>query len=83
MAEPITPTITQPSTGCATAGNAAYFCDYVLNVLRNDTVFGETDDERYQRIRQGGFDVVTTLDLDIQGSSQSALSAYIPATDSR
>ena len=27
---------TQPSTGCATAGNAAYFCDYVLNVLRND-----------------------------------------------
>ncbi|WP_159988103.1 penicillin-binding protein [Rathayibacter sp. VKM Ac-2803] len=83
VAEPITPTITQPSTGCATAGNAAYFCDYVLNVLRNDTVFGETDDERYQRIRQGGFDVVTTLDLDIQGSSQSALSAYIPATDSR
>ncbi|SMH45003.1 Membrane carboxypeptidase (penicillin-binding protein) [Rathayibacter oskolensis] len=83
VAEPITPNITQPSTGCATAGNAAYFCDYVLNVLRNDEVFGATDDERYQRIRQGGFDVVTTLDLDLQSTSQEALSAYVPATDTR
>ncbi|WP_162238033.1 transglycosylase domain-containing protein [Rathayibacter sp. Leaf299] len=83
IAEPITPNITQPSTGCATAGDAAYFCDYVLNVLRNDEVFGATDDERYQRIRQGGFDVVTTLDLDIQSASQESLSAYVPATDPR
>ncbi|PPF19153.1 penicillin-binding protein [Rathayibacter sp. AY1D7] len=83
VAEPITPNITEPSTGCTTAGNAAYFCDYVLNVLRNDSVFGATDDERYQRIRQGGFDVVTTLDLDIQQVSQAALNAYIPSVDPR
>ncbi|WP_170116285.1 penicillin-binding protein [Rathayibacter caricis] len=83
IAEPITPAITQPSTGCATAGNAAYFCDYVLNVLRNDEVFGATDDERYAKIRQGGFDVVTTLDLDIQQVSQAALNAYVPQTDPR
>ena len=46
IAEPITPNITEPSTGCATAGNAAYFCEYVLNVLRNDEAFGADDDER-------------------------------------
>ncbi|MBF4463270.1 MULTISPECIES: transglycosylase domain-containing protein [unclassified Rathayibacter] len=83
IAEAITPKITEPSTGCSTAGNAAYFCDYVLNVLRNDAVFGATDDERYQRIRQGGFDVVTTLDLDVQSTSQTSLSAYVPAVDPR
>ncbi|QHC57841.1 transglycosylase domain-containing protein [Rathayibacter sp. VKM Ac-2760] len=83
IAEPITPNITEPSTGCATAGDAAYFCEYVLNVLRNDEAFGATDDERYQRIRQGGFDIVTTLDLDIQQVSQAALNAYIPSYDPR
>ncbi|MBO0984619.1 transglycosylase domain-containing protein [Rathayibacter sp. SD072] len=83
IAEPITPNITQPSTGCTTAGNAAYFCDYVLNVLRNDEVFGATDDERYAKIRRGGYDVVTTLDLDIQQVSQAALNAYVPQTDPR
>ncbi|PPG86090.1 penicillin-binding protein [Rathayibacter rathayi] len=83
VAEPITPNITEPSTGCTTAGDAAYFCEYVLNVLRNDTVFGASDDERYQRIRQGGFDVVTTLDLDIQQVSQAALNAYVPSVDPR
>ncbi|TDX77637.1 membrane peptidoglycan carboxypeptidase [Rathayibacter sp. PhB151] len=83
IAEPITPNITEPSTGCATAGDAAYFCEYVLNVLRNDEAFGADDDERYQRIRQGGFDIVTTLDLDIQQVSQAAINAYIPSYDSR
>ncbi|KZX20541.1 penicillin-binding protein [Rathayibacter tanaceti] len=83
VAEPITPTITEPSTGCSTAGDAAYFCDYVLNVLRTDDAFGATDDERFQRIRQGGFDVVTTLDLDIQQVSQASLNAYIPPVDPR
>ncbi|MCJ1702867.1 transglycosylase domain-containing protein [Rathayibacter sp. VKM Ac-2926] len=83
IAEPITPNITEPSTGCATAGNAAYFCEYVLNVLRNDEAFGADDDERYQRIRQGGFDIVTTLDLDIQQVSQAAINAYIPSYDPR
>ncbi|MHC2185838.1 membrane peptidoglycan carboxypeptidase [Rathayibacter agropyri] len=83
VAEPITPNITEPSTGCTTAGNAAYFCDYVLNVLGNDEAFGSTTDERFARVRQGGFDIVTTLDLDIQQASQAALNAYIPPVDPR
>ncbi|NQX12175.1 transglycosylase domain-containing protein [Microbacteriaceae bacterium VKM Ac-2855] len=79
-ATPITPNITEPSTGCATAGNAGYFCDYVLQTLRNDPSFGATDDERYAKIKQGGYDVVTTLDLGQQAVAQNALSAYVPAS---
>ena len=29
IATPVTPVITEPSTGCQTAGGSAYFCDYV------------------------------------------------------
>ncbi|QWL27420.1 PASTA domain-containing protein [Rathayibacter toxicus] len=83
IAEQITPKITEPSFGCSTAGDAAYFCEYVLNVLRNDETFGATDDERYQHIKQGGFNIVTTLDLDIQKTSQNSLNAYVPSVDPR
>ncbi|NQX30069.1 penicillin-binding protein [Microbacteriaceae bacterium VKM Ac-2854] len=83
IAEAITPTITQPSTGCQTAGNAAYFCDYVTHILRADPALGATEDERFAALKRGGLKVYTTLDLDVQNASQGTLDELVPKVDPR
>ncbi|BDI21522.1 transglycosylase domain-containing protein [Herbiconiux sp. L3-i23] len=80
VAEPITPAINDAPVGCTSAGNAGFFCDYVVNVIRNDPVFGETEDERYSNFIRGGFDVYTTLDLDLQWAAQTSIDENVPKT---
>jgi membrane peptidoglycan carboxypeptidase len=82
IASPIEPTITEPSTGCATAGGAAFFCDYVTHVLRNDPTFGEDADARMLNFRRGGYEIYTTLDLDLQAASENAINTQVPMTAS-
>ncbi len=48
VAEPITPTITQPKTGCASAPSAQYFCQYVKNIIKTDPAFGATPEDRIE-----------------------------------
>ncbi len=80
VAAPVEPQITEPSTGCQTAGPSAYFCDYVSALLRTDPVFGPDADTRMMNFRRGGYDVYTTLDLDLQGAATAALAANVPET---
>jgi len=80
VAEPIQPSIHESPVGCGSAGNAGFFCDYVVNVIRNDPAFGETQEERYSSFIRGGFDVYTTLDLDMQDIAQAAVDANVPKT---
>ncbi|KZX20540.1 Penicillin-binding protein 1A [Rathayibacter tanaceti] len=82
-AEAITPEITPPSTGCQTAGSAAYFCDYVMHELRDDPALGATDDERYAAIKRGGITVYTTIDLDLQETAQELMDQQVPSSDPR
>ena len=77
---PVQPVITEPSTGCQTAGNAAYFCDYVKHVLQTEPAFGEDEATRLLNFRRGGYDVFTTLDLDLQAAAQQAIATHVPAT---
>ncbi|NQX12176.1 transglycosylase domain-containing protein [Microbacteriaceae bacterium VKM Ac-2855] len=83
ITEEISPTITQPSTGCQTAGNAAYFCDYVTQVLRSDPALGATEDDRYAALKRGGLQVYTTLDVDIQNTAQETMDELVPKVDPR
>ncbi|WP_210508550.1 transglycosylase domain-containing protein [Naasia sp. SYSU D00057] len=78
VAAPIEPRITPAASGCTMAGNAGFFCDYVVNVIRNDPVFGDSAEERYSRFIRGGFDVYTTLDLDLQDTAQAAIDKNVP-----
>ncbi|MBX0299885.1 transglycosylase domain-containing protein [Cryobacterium sp. 1639] len=78
IATPIEPTITLPSTGCQTAGGSAYFCDYVSYILKSDPTFGETEDERLANFRRGGYDVYTTLDLELQDAAEQTMSDNVP-----
>ncbi|WP_082499101.1 MULTISPECIES: penicillin-binding protein [unclassified Rathayibacter] len=83
VAEALVPDITPPSTGCQTAGSAAYFCDYVSHVLRNDPALGATDDERYAALKRGGLKVYTTIDLGMQETSAQVMTEQVPASDPR
>lgn len=81
-ATPITPTITPTTQGCAAAQqfNAAFFCDYVRDVILTDPAYGKTSDDRWQTLNRGGLKIYTTLNLDLQQVAQASLSKYIPGS---
>lgn len=81
-ATPIQPTITPTTQGCAAAQqvNAAFFCDYVRDVILTDPAYGATADDRWQTLNRGGLKIYTTLDLGLQQVAQESLNAYIPTS---
>ncbi len=75
----------QPHNGCITAGNMAYFCEYVLNVLKRDPGFaflGKTQTERETNIKRGGYKIVTSLEPKVQAQAWKTVTGHIPVTDS-
>ena len=78
IAAPIAPAITQPSTGCSTAGGSAFFCDYVYWTILNDPAFGKTQDDRLTTLKRGGLDIYTTIDLDLQVAAENAIGESVP-----
>ncbi len=47
-----------------------FFCDYFKEWWRAQPMFGDTTTEREQKLRRGGFRIVTTLDPGIQAAAQ-------------
>jgi membrane peptidoglycan carboxypeptidase len=80
IAAPVEPVINPPSTGCQTALADAFFCDYVTKVLARDPAFGPDEATRLKNLRRGGFDVYTTLDLDLQYAAVTTLNENVPKT---
>jgi len=80
VATVIEPVITPPSTGCQTAGDNAFFCDYVTRVLKADSTFGADAEARAANFRLGGFDVYTSLDLDVQAAAVGTMNLNVPKT---
>jgi len=81
VATPVTPVITEPSTGCQTAASgAAYFCDYVTWIVKNDPTFGATADERWSNFKTGGFQIFTTLNPTLQANANETMTEYVPAS---
>ena len=81
ISEPIEPKINPPSTGCESAGGAAFFCDYVTRVILNDPNFGKTYEEREVLLKRGGLQIYTTLNLDVQAAAEAGM-AQLPKTSS-
>lgn len=80
-ATPVTPNIVQPSTGCKTANEnigAGYFCDYVSYIVKNDAAFGDSAESRWQKFRTGGYQIFTTLDLDLQTAAITSMNENVP-----
>ncbi|SHG10790.1 Membrane carboxypeptidase (penicillin-binding protein) [Jatrophihabitans endophyticus] len=63
--------------GCAGAdtevANVGFFCEYVRSWLENVTGLSKT------KLETGGFKIVTTLDPDIQNSTQANIAKSVPA----
>jgi membrane peptidoglycan carboxypeptidase len=71
----------QAGNGCDVAQGAAFFCNYVLNVIKNDPAFGATKEERLRLLLRGGLTITTTLDRKTQKAAQDALKKYVYKTD--
>ncbi len=76
---PITPAVTNPTTGCKAATGKEYFCQYVKDVILHDPAFGETDEARRALLQRGGLNVYTTLDPRIQATAQETMAKNAPA----
>lgn len=85
VATPVTPVITEPSTGCQTAGGSAFFCDYVKNIIINEFDDPATTDidEGVRLLQEGGLQVFTTLDLELQNTAETAIAENVPFVDPR
>ncbi|QAY70779.1 transglycosylase domain-containing protein [Xylanimonas protaetiae] len=70
--------ITPVPTGCQAAGDAAFFCDYVINVIRTSPEFGETEAERLDLLHRGGLRIHTTLDMDLQAAAAEEVASHVP-----
>jgi membrane peptidoglycan carboxypeptidase len=68
------------SNGCTTA-SAPFFCDYVVNIIRTNEVFGATEADREALLRRGGLTIRTTLDPKAQAAAQQAVAEYLPKDD--
>ncbi|PPG04927.1 penicillin-binding protein [Pseudoclavibacter sp. RFBI5] len=77
---PVEPRPTEPKHGCGAAeGNAQYFCDYVRLVMVQDPAFGDTYEERQFNFQTKGYQIHTTLDLDMQAQGQASMASSVPA----
>ncbi|WP_051972951.1 transglycosylase domain-containing protein [Cryobacterium sp. MLB-32] len=83
VAAPIEPIITPPSTGCVTAGANAFFCDYVTRVLKTNTTFGADEETRLANFRLGGYNVYTSLDLEVQAAAVDTMNRNVPKVSVR
>ncbi len=67
--------------GCGVAGNAAYFCQYVVNEILNNEAYGETVEDRRQLLNRGGLTIHTTLDPEKQQAAFDAVTGAVPIDD--
>ncbi|MGC5615427.1 transglycosylase domain-containing protein [Georgenia sp. Z1491] len=73
--------VTYTQNGCGAAGNAAYFCDYVVKDLLANEEWGESLADRQAMLYRGGLTITTTLDLDRQAAAYETVTANVPVTD--
>ncbi|MFZ5870930.1 MAG: transglycosylase domain-containing protein, partial [Actinomycetota bacterium] len=73
--------IQETRNGCAGAGNAAFFCEYVIATLLQDAAFGETPEDRQRLLYQGGLTITTTLDPARQAAADEAVKAKVAPGD--
>ena len=76
---PVEPNITPRVAGCAVAEGKGlgHFCNYVQLYIKNDPSFGNTPEERSFNFMRGGYEIVTTIDLDMQKAATESTQATV------
>ncbi|NYF11649.1 membrane peptidoglycan carboxypeptidase [Leifsonia sp. AK011] len=68
----------EASNGCIAADRyAKWFCDYVVKNVKNFEFLGADENERQENWDRGGYQLYTTLDLDIAVNAQDRLWDYV------
>lgn len=78
---PIVTKLTHTPSGCEGTETAAFFCDYVVWTIRNNSEFGPTPEDRENLLRRGGLEIYSTMDIDIQNAAHKAEFTWAPPTD--
>lgn len=78
---PIVTKLTHTPSGCEGTENAAFFCDFVVWTIRNNSEFGPTPEDRENLLRRGGLEIYSTMDLDVQAAAHKAEFTWAPPTD--
>ncbi|NMR30430.1 transglycosylase domain-containing protein [Crystallibacter degradans] len=68
-------------SGCVGAEFAAYFCNYVENLVMQSDAFGEDAAERAKLLVRGGLKIQTTLDSRLQEEAQEQIEEQVPVGD--
>jgi membrane peptidoglycan carboxypeptidase len=68
------------TNGCTTS-YAPFFCDYVLQMIRTNSTFGDTPEAREAFLKRGGYTIRTTLDAEAQQAAFTAVTTKIPIED--
>ncbi|GAA4283737.1 transglycosylase domain-containing protein [Brevibacterium daeguense] len=67
--------------GCAAAGDAAYFCDYVQHAVMHSAAFGDDPEARVELLKRGGLTIRTSLDAQLQEQAVDAVHKRVPVGD--
>lgn len=67
--------------GCQSAGDAAFFCNYVTNKILNSAEFGKTQEARDKLLNEGGLDIYTTMDINANSAAMKAARDTVPVND--
>ena len=74
--------IQNPQNGCVFVSyQYVQICQYVITTLKKNTNLGATEEERYENLRRGGYDVYTTIDPVKQTAVQDSILNRIAAND--
>lgn len=82
VATDVVPNRTYRESGCSVAETnygVGHFCDYVQRYIELDPAFGNTPEERHFNFLRGGYQIMTTIDLDMQAETLGAIRESVPA----
>lgn len=81
-AVPIAKTLrpTQLQNGCAQS-KYPFYCDFIINQIKNDEKYGATVTEREDLVKRGGFVIKSALDIKAQDAAQRAVDSRVPPKD--
>ncbi len=83
VATEVVPKITPRPSGCDIAETnygLGHFCDYVQRYIEQDSAFGANEEERHFNFLRGGFDIMTTIDFDLQAATVGEVRSQVPET---
>ncbi|MBC9955089.1 transglycosylase domain-containing protein [Leucobacter sp. cx-42] len=83
IATPVEPHITPRVAGCsaAEAKGMGSFCNYVQRYIQNDPSFGATQQERDYNFNRGGWQIISTVNPELQAAATSAVRDNVPSTE--